>query len=301
MRIAFAASPQVAIASILAVQASKHDLVRIFSQPDRPAGRGRGLLATPVSEWAHQNSLELHCPEKSSEMGPFLADIDCVVTVGYGQLIPQEIIDLPRYGFINIHFSLLPRWRGAAPVQRAIEAGDSISGVTIFALDKGMDTGPTYLMKRFALDLDITSDELLAELGEVAPEALLETLTLIEDGVRPVAQSSVGASHAAKLTRVEGRIDWSQSASIVSAKIRAFTSNPGAWTTFRGEVLKIKVAGISEVILLPGELSLIDGQLHVGSTSTALIISSITPAGRSATPANSWFNGARLKPGELFE
>lgn len=301
MRIAFAASPQVAIASMVAIKESEHQLVRIFSQPDRPAGRGRGLLATPVSEWARQNSLELHCPENSSEMRPFLADIDCVVTVGYGQLIPQEIIDLPRFGFINIHFSLLPRWRGAAPVQRAIEAGDSISGVTIFSLDKGMDTGPIYLMKRFALDSDITSDELLAELGEVAPEALLESLKLIEDGVLPTTQSAVGVSHAAKLTRAEGRIDWNQSASIISAKIRAFTSNPGAWTTFRGEVLKIRIAAISDKTLKPGEPSLIDGRLHVGSTSTALIIDSITPAGRSITQASSWFNGARLQAGELFE
>ncbi len=301
MRIAFAASPEVAIESIVTIAASQHQLQRVFSQPDRPAGRGRTLAPTPVSAWALENGVALHRLESASEMAPFLEDVDCVITIGFGELIPKEIIEIPRYGFLNVHFSLLPRWRGAAPVQRAIEAGDLLTGITIFALDEGMDTGPIYIQKRFALDADITSDELLRELGEISPEALLETLALIEDGQRPVPQGSAGATRAAKLSRAEGRIDWALTALEVSAKIRAFTTNPGAWTTFRNEAVKIQVSQLSQVNIPPGQISLIDGQLHVGTGTTALIMKTITPAGRASTEASSWFNGARIKPGEFFE
>ena len=244
MRIAIAASPKVAIASLISLKASSHEVVRIISQPDRPAGRGRSLLATPVSQWALDNGVELFRPEKADELAELAADVDCVITIGYGLLIPEPILLIPQYGFLNVHFSILPRWRGAAPVQRAIEAGDSFSGITIFQLDAGMDTGPYFLLNRFALDSDITSDELLDELAEIAPDALLETLTLIESGAKPIPQSEKDATRAHKLTRDEGRVDCSKSAEEVSAKIRAFTSNPGAWISFRGSVLKITFKSI---------------------------------------------------------
>ena len=247
MRIAVAASPKVAIATLEAINASTHELVRIFSQPDRPAGRGRLLEATPVSQWAKAHDVELFRPEMASELPALIEDIDCVVTIGYGLLIPENVLAIPRHGFLNIHFSILPRWRGAAPVQRAIEAGDSVSGITVFQLDKGMDTGPYYVMSRFALDSDITSDELLDELGELAPVSLMESLELIESGSKPKPQAESEATRAYKLTREEGRVDFLQKAEIVSAKIRAFTSNPGAWITFRGSVMKITIGSISEV------------------------------------------------------
>jgi methionyl-tRNA formyltransferase len=301
MRIAVAASPYVAIPTLEAIKSSTHELVRVFSQPDRPAGRGRVLEATPVSQWALANDIELFRPEKSVELTSLINDLDCVVTIGYGLLIPEEVLNVPRYGFLNIHFSILPRWRGAAPVQRAIEAQDPFSGISIFKLDKGMDTGPYYVMSRFALDSDITSDELLNELGEIAPETLMQSLVLIEAGEKPTPQNEKDATRAFKLTREEGRVDLTKSAEIVSAKIRAFTSNPGAWITFRGSVMKITIGSISKVELAPGELRKVEGDLLIGTATKAIVVATVTPSGKPSLAASAWLNGARLVDGESCE
>lgn len=301
MRIAVAASPAVAIPSIEAIASSKHDLVRIISQPDRPSGRGRTLAATPVTEWALSKEIEVVRPERASDLSTIVQDVDCVITIGYGLLIPKEILEIPKYGFLNVHFSLLPRWRGAAPVQRAIEAGDALSGITVFKLDEGMDTGPYYLMSRFALDSDITSDQLLNELGEIAPETLLATLELVESGSKPIAQNNGEATRAHKLTRDEAHVDLSKSAEEVSAKIRAFTSNPGAWVSFRGSSMKITIESISDVSAAPGELLKRDGKLLLGTGSKAIVLGYITPSGKSPQSASAWLNGARLAEGERCE
>jgi methionyl-tRNA formyltransferase len=248
-----------------------------------------------------EREIELIRPNTIEEMASSLLDIDCVLTIGYGVLLPAHILEIPTYGFLNLHFSLLPRWRGAAPVQRAIEAGDSLTGVTVFQLDEGMDTGPFYTMHRFALDLDITSDELLAELADLGVIASLEALQMVEDGKRPTAQSSEGVSRAKKLSREEGRINWNFSAELVSSKIRAFTSSPGAWSTFRELPIKIAAPKVSEVMLNPGEIALINKEVFIGTTTTALQIGSITSAGKAPTPAHSWANGMRLLPGEKCE
>jgi methionyl-tRNA formyltransferase len=301
MRIAIAASPQAAIASLNSLRTSEHEVVRVISQPDRPAGRGRSLIATPVSQWALDNEIELARPENTDQLGAVVQDVDCVITIGYGLLIPEAILAIPQYGFLNVHFSILPRWRGAAPVQRAIEAGDSFSGITIFRLDAGMDTGPYFVMKRFALDADITSDELLDELAEIAPDALLETLSMIESGIKPTPQIEKDATRAYKLTRDEAHVDCSQSAEEVSAKIRAFTSNPGAWISFRGSVLKITFESISSLLLNPGEMRKHEGQLLLGTATNAIVIATVTPSGKGSLPASAWLNGARLTDGERCE
>ena len=301
MRIAVAASPQVAIPTIEALVNSSHELIRIISQPDRPAGRGRVMTPTPVSQWALENDLELLRPSTTEEIAEAVEGLDCVVTIGYGVLLPENILSIPTRGFLNLHFSLLPRWRGAAPVQRAIEAGDSLTGVTVFQLDAGMDTGPIYTVHRYALDADITSDELLIELGEVGVGAVLEALDLVEKGVRPEPQDSNGATRALKLSREEAHLDWNHEAETVSAKIRAFTSNPGAWSNFRGSVIKISSPKMSDFILAPGELSFTDKKLFIGTATTALEIGLITSAGKSPIEASSWANGARLVDGERCE
>lgn len=301
MRIAVAASPEVAIPTIEAIMSSSHQLVRVISQPDKPAGRGRVMTPTPVSMWAVNAGIDLVKPESVAEIAQSVEDCDCVITIGYGKLLPSEILAIPRYGFLNLHFSLLPRWRGAAPVQRSIEAQDSVSGVTVFLLDEGMDTGPIYTVHRFALDSDITSDELLKELGELGVDAVLETLEKIEAGVRPTPQDSAGATRAHKLSRSEGEIDWNLEAEVLSAKIRAFTSNPGAWTTFRGSVLKIASPKISQVELAPGEIALIDKKVLIGTGSLALEIGIVTAHGKQPIEASAWANGARLVTGERCE
>lgn len=301
MRLAVAASPEVAIPTLNALLESSHQLVRVISQPDRPAGRGKTLTPTPVSQWALERGVELVRPDSQNEIAESVTDLDCVITIGYGVLLPAEILAIPPAGFLNLHFSLLPRWRGAAPVQRAIEAGDSISGVTVFKLDAGMDTGPIYTMHRYALDVDITSDELLAELALTGVDAVMEALSKIEAGERPVPQDNNGATKAAKLSRVEARIDWNQPAEKVSAKIRAFTSNPGAWTEFRGHQIKIASPMISESQLSPGEIALIGKRVLIGTASMALEIGFITSPGKAQTRAESWANGARLVSGERCE
>jgi len=301
MRLVIAASPTAALPTIEALTASEHQVVAIISQPDRPAGRGRTLTPTPVSEWALSHGVALYRPSATSEIAPLVSDVDAVITIGYGVLLPAALLSIPRYGFLNLHFSILPRWRGAAPVQRAIEAQDPVSGVTVFKLDAGMDTGPIYTVHRFALDSDITSDELLNELSLLGVDAVLETLTAIESGVKPVPQSDIGATRAFKLSREEGKIDWAQDALAISAKIRAFTSNPGAWTEFRGAQLKISSPMITDVVMNVGEITLQGKRLLIGSASTALEIGSVSAPGKQPMTGVAWANGARLHPGELCE
>lgn len=301
MRLAVAASPEVAIPTLKALLASSHELVSVISQPDRPAGRGKILTPTPVSEWALAHQLPLLRPDSKEEIAAAVEGVDCVVTIGYGVLLPESILSIPRHGFLNLHFSLLPRWRGAAPVQRSIEAGDAVTGVTVFQLDAGMDTGPIYTMHRFALDNDITSDELFIELGELGVGAVMETLEKIERGEKPQPQTSTGATRALKLSREEGRIDWNLTAEQVSAKIRAFTSSPGAWTNFRGSPIKIAGPVITSENLEPGAIILKDKKILIGTATNALEIGFITSVGKSQSSAAAWANGARLQPGDHCE
>ena len=300
MRLCVAATPKVAIPTLDYLLLSNHELISVITQPDRPSGRGQKSRESEVSQWAAQNNVTCHKPQGEQETLAALIDADLLLTIGYGVILPTSVISLPTHGSINLHFSLLPRWRGAAPVQRAIEAGDSVSGVTVFALDEGMDTGPIYLEKRFALDADITSDELLNELADLGVEAVAQTLTLIEQGVRPHAQSSEGATRAMKISKGDAQIDWNQSAEVISQKIRAFTSNPGAWTNFRASTLKVFTPTISDFPLPPGELLLKEKKLYIGTSTFAIEIGEVQPSGKALMPASSWVNGVRLDSGERF-
>jgi len=300
LRIIVAATPGVAVPTLNWLLNSEHVLAAVITRPDRPAGRGRELKGSVVSQWAHENSVECFKPQDLAETALLVRDCDVLLTIGYGVLLPTEILKLPRHGCLNLHFSLLPRWRGAAPVQRAIEAGDSLSGVTVFQLDEGMDTGPIFSTKRFALDTDITSDELLIELAELGVEAVMDSLQAITDGKRPTTQSGEGATKASKITKQECEIDWNLSAQVISQKVRAFTSNPGAWTRFRGDTLKIDSVSSEDSSLKPGTLHIVDKKLIVGTGSNALAIGFLTPSGKSRMEALSWINGARITDGEYF-
>ena len=300
MRIIVAATPAVAVPTLNWLLDSEHVLTAVITQPDRPAGRGRELKGSVVSLWAEENSVECFKPQDLAETALLVKDCDVLLTIGYGVLLPAEILNLPRNGCLNLHFSLLPRWRGAAPVQRAIEAGDSLSGVTVFALDEGMDTGPIFSTKRFALDSDITSDELLVELAELGVEAVIESLQAITDGKRPTAQPGDGVTKASKITKQECEIDWTQKSEVISQKVRAFTSIPGAWTRFRDETLKIDSVEISDTSYKAGTIHIVDKKLMVGTGSTALAIGFLTPAGKSRMEALAWINGARITDGEHF-
>ena len=261
MRIAVAATPPVALPTLDLLKSSKYQLVRVITRPDRPTGRGRTSQPTVVAQWADENNIDCHKPEDDVQLAQSLHDVDLLITIGFGVILSKELLKIPSRGSINLHFSLLPRWRGAAPVQRAIEAGDHLSGVTVFQLDEGMDTGPIFVTKRFAIDSDITSDELLHELSLLGPEAIMETLALIENGKKPTAQDSAGATLARKFTKLEGKIDWTSSAESIHSKVRAFTSNPGAWTIFRNENLILQQPEMSELRLKPGQIEVRDKKL----------------------------------------
>ena len=295
-----AATPDVAIPTLNWLITSEHQLLSVITQPDRPAGRGRTLKESVISEWARENDVPCFKPASVTETATLIEGADVLLTIGYGVLLPEELLSIPVHGCLNLHFSLLPRWRGAAPVQRAIEAGDSVSGVTVFQLDPGMDTGPIYSVKRFALDSDITSDELFSELGVLGVEAVEDSLNAIKAGIRPEPQKSDGATRAMKISKEECEIDWNLDAQLISQKIRAFTSSPGAWTRFRGEAVKIDSVNISEETLQPGLLKVVNKELLVGTSSNAVSIGFLTPAGKSRMDAKSWLNGARLGDGELF-
>lgn len=301
MRLCVAATPNVALPTLNFLISSKHDLVSTITQPDKPSGRGQLMQESPVSIWSKQHGIPCLKPINEEQTIEALENIDLLITIGYGVILSKRAFSTPVKGSINLHFSLLPRWRGAAPVQRAIEAGDLVSGVTVFALDEGMDTGPIFVQKRFALDSDITSDELLSELAELGVEAIAESLDQIEDGIRPSPQQKEGSSRAYKISKEELLIDWNQPAGLVSQKIRSLTLNPGARTHFRQTRIKIFSPSLSDFSLAPGELRVAGNELFVGTSTFALRIDDVQPAGKSKMPSAAWLNGIRLNPGESFE
>jgi methionyl-tRNA formyltransferase len=301
VRIAVAATPGVAIPTLDALLASEHELICVITRPDAPAGRGRALQSTPVANWAEVNSVKLFKPETSQSLGELVAGLDLVVTIGYGLLLPTDVLEKPTHGFINLHFSLLPRWRGAAPVQRAIEAGDSITGVTVFQLDAGMDTGPIYLSAQIPLSSTTTADQLFDSLANLGVEPVLKTLDLIERGDRPSPQEDAGATRAYKLSKEEGLIDWSLDAEVINRKVNAFSPDPGAWSNFRGQVIKINKMRFSNEVVNAGVLKAVDKSVYIGTATSALELLEVTPSGKSQMPAFSWANGARLTATDMFQ
>ena len=301
MKIAVAASPEVAIPTLAYLLASEHDLSLIISRPDSPVGRGRELTPTAVSNWATANSIELYRPSKAADFDERLRDFDLVITIGYGLLLPEFLLDQPKHGFVNLHFSLLPKLRGAAPAQRAIIDGLTETGVTVFQLDAGMDTGPIYTQASHSIKPNTTAGELLAELAQLGPNAIAQTLLAIESGVEPVAQDDSLATSAAKLSKAEAQIIWSDSAEKIVNKILGFSPNPGATARFRGEIIRIMRARVSEQVRAVGEISFTNGSVIVGTSTSAVELLEVTPAGKKTMMASAWANGARFTAGETIE
>ena len=301
MKIAVAASPEVAIPTLEYLLASEHELSLIISRPDSQVGRGRELTPTAVSTLAAANGIELYCPNKAADFDERLKNFDLVITIGYGVLLPDYILVQPKHGFINLHFSLLPKFRGAAPAQRAIIQGLTETGITTFQLDEGMDTGPIYLQRKHSINPNTTAGDLLNELAQLGPSVIGETLHAIENGIKPVPQDHSLATSAAKLTKSEAQIDWSENAENIVNKILGFAPNPGATAKFRGEVLRITKAQIGEESLPLGEISLLGGSVLVGTSTSAVELLEVTPAGKKPMSAAAWANGARFIAGETIE
>ena len=244
MRIVFAGTPEFAVPSLRAA-AQRSEVVAVYTQPDRPAGRGRGLQASPVKREALQRGIEVLQPEtlRAAVSRDALRALrpDLVVVVAYGLILPQSILDIPRFGCWNVHASLLPRWRGAAPIQRAIEAGDRETGVCLMQMQRGLDTGPVLLSQSLAIGADETAGQLHDRLAELGAQTLADGLGLLRAGMRPVArpQSEAGVSYAHKLDKADARLDWSLPADVLARKVRAFNPWPMADALLAGERVRI--------------------------------------------------------------
>lgn len=305
MRVLFAGTPEVAVPSLNAVLASRHEVAGVLTRPDAPAGRGRPVRPSPVAEAAHDAGLEVLRPAKlrEPEFLARLADItpDCVPVVAYGALVPRQALDVPKHGWVNLHFSLLPAWRGAAPVQHAIMAGDDVTGACTFLLEEGLDTGPFYGCVTEAIRPTDTSGDLLARLAESGARLLVATLDGIEDGsLVAEPQPAEGVSMAPKVTADDARIDWTHPAIRVDRVIRACTPAPGAWTTFRGERLKIRPVRLDAGGdgLAPGELEVSKDGVRVGTGSHPVLLGEVQAQGKRAMTASDWARGVRIDPGE---
>jgi methionyl-tRNA formyltransferase len=300
VRIGVAATPDVAIPTLNWLLHSGHEVSVIITQPDRPAGRGRLLQQSVVADWAQEHQIPVLKPESSDELLGKIEHLELVLTIGYGVLLPESILSLPKKGFLNLHFSLLPAYRGAAPAQRALHNGEEITGVTVFQLDKGMDTGPIFSQESIAIDPSWRSFELLGHLASLGPEVVKRSLEMIESGQSSHAQVGV-ASSAPKITKTEAKIDFKNHSTQISNAIRAFTYEPGAWTLWKGEPFKIcSVKASDAVVGRPGEVSVIDKSLFVGTGSTALELLRVIPSGKKEMDAIDWARGARLSGGEIF-
>ena len=287
--------------SLAALLAGRHEVLAVLTRPDAPAGRGRTLRASPVGQRADEAGVPVLSPDHPREPA-FLAQLaalapDCCPVVAYGALVPEAALDLPRLGWVNLHFSLLPAWRGAAPVQHAVLAGDEVTGATTFRLERGMDTGPVFGTLTEQVRPGDTSGELLERLASAGATLLGATLDALEDGrVTAVPQPAEGISLAPKITVADARVDWTTPALRVDRLVRACTPAPGAWTTLRGVRVKLGPVTAAEHRLPPGRL---DGDL-VGTATTAVRLGQVRPEGRGAMAAADWLRGLRPQPGESF-
>jgi methionyl-tRNA formyltransferase len=301
MRIGVAATPDVAIPTLDWLISSEHDLMLVITQPDKPAGRGRAMKQSVVGEWAVSRAIPVVKPVSSDELITSINDLDCVVTIGYGVLLPQHILDLPKHGFINLHFSLLPAYRGAAPAQRALQNGESVTGVSVFQLEKGMDTGPIYSQRSIEIDPKWRSFELLQVLAQEGPSAVDEALNMIARGELPRAQEGQ-SSVAPKISKQDAMVNFSDDAKTLINAIRAFTYEPGAWCTWKNDPFKITSATIvQDYPLKQGEIFLDGQRVIVGCADNSSVeLLTVVPAGKKEMSAADWARGARLEGGESF-
>lgn len=310
MRVVFAGTPDVALPSLEAVVASSHELVGVITRPDAPAGRGRRLEASPVKARALELGLPVLTPTSVKDPG-FLDDLtqlapDACPVVAYGNLVPQAALDIPRHGWVNLHFSLLPAWRGAAPVQHAIMAGDEVTGATTFRLERGLDTGPVYGVMTEVIRPTDTAGDLLDRLAQAGAGLLVATLDGIEQGDLVAQPQSVeGVSLAPKLEVVDARIAWAHPARAVDRRIRGCTPAPGAWTTFRGERLKVAPVAVVAPDEVPGHGTLTPGALLVtkqavlvGTGTVPVRLGTVQAHGKRPMAAADWARGVRIEAGE---
>ncbi len=303
LRVIFAGTPQVAVPALRAVHNSVHSVVAVLTKPDARAGRGRTLRPSAVSQAAHELHLPVQTPhsliDATSEIAELIdrEQVDVVAVVAYGLLVPPALLDLPRFGWVNVHFSELPRWRGAAPVQHAIANGDESISATTFRIEAGLDTGPVLMRSsRIPIEPRDDSGRLLERLAPIGAELLVNTLdSLASDSVLPVPQAGEGASLAPSLTTDDARIDWAQPVGEVDNRIRGCTPAPGAWTTVDGARLRIgaPVAVHPDASATPGQLVIDKHSVKVGAQGGFVELGMVQPHGGKQMAAPDWARGLR--------
>jgi methionyl-tRNA formyltransferase len=285
--------------------ASRHEVVAVLTRPDARAGRGRSLRRSPVAGRADAAGIPVLQPRSPREP-EFLEqlaalEVDCAPVVAYGALVPQAALDVPRHGWVNLHFSLLPAWRGAAPVQHAIMAGDEMTGAATFRLEAGLDTGPVFGVVTEPIGPRDTAGDLLDRLAVSGAGLLVATLDGIEDGeLVAEPQPADGISLAPRIETADARIDWALPAIVVDRRVRGVTPAPGAWTTWRGDRLRVGPVepAPGAPALEPGELAVHGAAVFVGAGNGAVRLGEVQPAGKRMLPAADWARGARPAPGE---
>ncbi len=308
MRIIFAGTPVFAATALDALLNAGHEIILVLTQPDRPAGRGMKTAASAVKLLAQQHDLALLQPLtlKSAEIEMQLLALaaDAMIVAAYGLILPESVLKIPRLGCLNIHASLLPRWRGAAPIQRAILAGDQETGITIMQMDAGLDTGAILLKRSIAITPDDTTQSLHDKLGLLGAQSIVEALVLLQQGkLSPTVQDETLACYAAKIKKTEAEIDWRQSAEQINRVVRAFNPNPGAYTYFRDVVLKIWQTRVvvGRGAGKPGEIVVVDREgITVACGSGMLQIEIVQKPGGKKLSSADFLAGNNLQPGENF-
>lgn len=314
MRLIFAGTPEPAVPALRAlIEHEGHEVVAVLTRPDARVGRGRSLKPSPVKAVALEHGIEVIDPVSLSDADARarLADLapDCIPVVAYGNLVPKDLLDVPAHGWVNLHFSLLPAWRGAAPVQAAIAAGDEITGASTFLIEEGLDTGPVFGTVTEAIKPTDTADDLLGRLAQSGAALLAATMDGLEAGrLRPEAQSADGVSHAPKIVSDDARVDWSMPGHLIDRRIRAHTPAPGAWTMLGDDRLKLgpvtPVAGDDDALdqapLEPGRIRVEKKRVLVGAGGgTAVALGDVQPPGKRMMNAVDWARGARPDDGKL--
>jgi methionyl-tRNA formyltransferase len=316
VRLLFAGTPEAALPSLDAIAVSGHDLVAVLTRPDAPAGRGRHVVRSPVAAWADERGVPVLTPsrlrdpavlEELSRLAP-----ECAPVVAYGALVPPAALAIPTHGWVNLHFSLLPAWRGAAPVQHAVLHGDELTGAAVFQLEEGLDTGPVYGTLVEKIGPRDTAGDLLTRLAAAGAGLLVSVLDAIAAGTaHAVPQPADGVSLAPKVTVEDAEVRWGDPAFAVDRRVRACTPAPGAWTTFRGERIKlgpVTPAGAAPGVpapgvpvpgvLAPGVLGVSKDRVLVGTGTDPVVLGQVRAAGKREMGAVDWARGVRIAPGE---
>jgi methionyl-tRNA formyltransferase len=300
MRIVFMGTPEFAVPTLLALHEAGHEIPAVYTQPPRPAGRGKAERKSPVHLAAENLGIAVCHPlslrDLDAQADFFAHEADLAVVVAYGLILPTPILEGPARGCLNVHASLLPRWRGAAPIQRSILAGDSMTGVTIMRMEEGLDTGPMLASARVPVE-DKTSGELHAELAEIGARLLVETVAQL-DQLKPDPQPDLGATYAAKIDKAETRIEWGKAAELIEREVRAFAPFPGSWFELDGE--RIKVLRARTIGVNGADGTVLDDELTIACGQGAIRLLTVQRAGRPAMPAEDFLRGKRVPVGTVL-